>query len=273
MIDEEWLKQLRFEMPNGIKVTGFLGTGGTTIILEAITPEGKPVALRVERFNLAWHLKEIPSFLTSTPRYDLHKLNEKIFALVGQSYFEDMTGLYYYVYEAMLRLLKESGVQGLLARVRDTSMGEAIPLFLCSPALRSRLVEIASLPSRVPWQVLSRKEADLALREIAGLKLSNNLNPEFLRKNPLYVWGGAVMDSVYSDADIPHAAAFVRDRYGKIIDNKLAATIIGQAGAVADFAAQVLDQDVRPFLKFCKACGVILVVFDREGKLVGEGPN
>jgi hypothetical protein len=138
MIDEEWLKQLRFEMKNGAKIVGFLGTGDTTIVFDALWTNGTRVALRTERQNLAWHIKEIPTFLTARPSYKLEKLHEKLLRLVGEPYFEQMTGLYYRLISAMLDLLKTHGLAELMRMAQGTAMADAFPLFVRCPCLKTQ---------------------------------------------------------------------------------------------------------------------------------------
>jgi len=193
---------------------------------------------------------------------------------MGDPTFEQLTGVYYRVHEATIDLLQRYGVRGLFAAVGGTGLSEAIDLFVRSSALRLRLQELASDPAETHAEVTA-KEAAKFLREIQELPPAvGDICPELVQHNPLYIWGAAVFDGLFVAEDVPKAARFVTDHFGVIARHERAATLILQAGAVADFAAQVLrERNIEQYVRFCAAAGVLLVVFDAEGRMVPGLPE
>lgn len=110
MIDEEWLRQVKFIMPasitlglGDIKIDGISGLGGDNIAFSGVTQDGQELAIRVNHSRLAFHIRELPPFLTGTPMYDLNRLNQKLLRLVGNPILDVITPQYDALYEFLVK--------------------------------------------------------------------------------------------------------------------------------------------------------------------------
>lgn len=85
--------------------------------------------------------------------------------------------------------------------------------------------------------------------------------PDLLHHNPLYVWGGAVMDDFFTEAEFPQAVAFIESRYGRIPTHVHAFEFTMQCGAIADLLSTFLKESkVERFQRFCAAAGIYFQV-------------
>src|SRR5258706_8238969 len=238
MIDEEWLKELRFDTLAGAKITGLAGTGGEHVVLDAEGPTGKYLVFKTYRHALAFHIKEIPPFMTETPQYDVQRVNEKLARLVGRNDLDLMMSEYHRLHSSVMRILHGEGIAGqelMKAMLAGALLGvaEDLRFFIHTPGMRRRLEEWATMRREhvedEDWVMhvngpnfyfyASREHlvnwAEKTLNEIDALP-TTKLRPDLLAHNPLYVWGGAVMDGFFTDTEIPQDVESIDRRVGRI---------------------------------------------------------
>jgi hypothetical protein len=112
MIDEEWLRELRFTTADGVRVTGLAGPGSGNVVLNGTLPNGERVVLKLRRHHLGFHIRELPPFLTGTPAYDVDRRNRKLVRLVGNPLLDEMTRDYDRLYSSVIKVLHEHGTNG-----------------------------------------------------------------------------------------------------------------------------------------------------------------
>src|SRR5437868_5139633 len=111
MLDEEWLRQVKFIMPDSIarrglgdiKIDGILGFGGDNIVFSGVTQDGLGLAIRVVHSRLFFHIRELPPFLTGTPMYDLNRLNQKLLGLIDNPILEIIDPKYDALYDFLVK--------------------------------------------------------------------------------------------------------------------------------------------------------------------------
>src|SRR5262245_31879866 len=108
MIDEEWLKNLRFQTQGGL-ITGLVGIGTNSIHFAYEEPDGSKHILQIlfERYNLGFHIREIPPSISLKPEYDFDRLNNKLLHLVGTPHLDRMCQKYHELYSTLLGVLHE----------------------------------------------------------------------------------------------------------------------------------------------------------------------
>jgi hypothetical protein len=279
MIDEEWLKELRFDTLGGAKITGLAGTGGEHVVLNAEGPNGEQLVVKTYRYALAFHIKEIPPFMTETPQYEVQRVNEKLARLVGRNDLDLIMSEYHRLHSSVMRILHGDGITGqemMKAMLAGVLLGvdDELRFFVRTPGMRRRLEEWAAMRrERVEdedWLMhvngpnfyfyASREHlvdwADKTLKEIDALP-ATNLRPDLLSQNPLYVWGGAVMDHFFTDDEIPQAVEFIERRFGRIPSHEHVFEFTMQCGAIADLMSTFLKKsEVQRFARLCAAAGV-----------------
>jgi hypothetical protein len=290
MIDEDWLKNLKFTTTDGVAVDGVAGIGSENIVFNAMLPDGKRIVLKVRRFHLGFHIKELPIFLTGQPQYDIARLNRKLLARVGDTLFDSMTSEYDRLYSSILSIIHKAKVGGLILSVMTPDSVETIPFILHTPGMKRRLREIAALPeSDEPSDFFVkvngpnfpitgirsslREWAHESLESIDRLWQTNpDIDPESLPNNPLFVWGAAAMDGFITDQEMDAVAAFVKGHFGELAQHPRAATFVSQADAIANLLAQFLkDSEVARFVKLCAKLGFVFQATDRQGRVVADG--
>jgi len=116
MIDIDWLKEgveygfYTDAFPKKYQVIGFYALGTEKIFFRAKDLNGKESVLGTFRDQLGFHIRELPIELTTTPKYDLNRLNQKLLRLVGNPLFDTMNHPYNNLYVTVLRNINEYGV-------------------------------------------------------------------------------------------------------------------------------------------------------------------
>ncbi|MEM8557132.1 MAG: hypothetical protein AAGG50_04840 [Bacteroidota bacterium] len=290
MIDEQWLSGLKFIGPRGATVDGIAGIGSENIVFNATLPDGKRVVLKVRRYHLGFHIKELPLFLTGSPQYDIGRLNRKLLARVGDPLFDMMTSEYNRLYSSILAIMHKAKVPGLILSVMTPDSVETLPFILHTPGMQRRLRELAALTdSDEPknpvitvngpsFPFLGTREsirdwAQESLESIERLwQTDPDIAPESLPENPLFVWGAAAMDGFITDDEMDDVATFVTEHYGPLASHPRAATFVSQANALANLLVQFLKENkVERFVKLCAKLGFLFQATDREGRVVADG--
>lgn len=271
MIDEEWLKSLRFTFPEtGTQIIGFLGQGENMITFEGVGGRNRAEgdansAMQFYKPHLGWYIKEIPPSLTSDPTYTRESINNKIYSLMGDA------NINYHVtqYDRISRFFvhqfwkNEPSATIFSARMAPQFCDYFDVLCFGGPVW-SRL-KVASLLPDVENDYCSfngtpngksteiydssrkiRLWARKALQhiEVAGAP-NNDLFKTPLEDNPLYIWGAAVLcDFIESDDDLSFAAKFIEDRFGSLVRSPNVAAYSLQMGAF--LFAQTAFQDTAP---------------------------
>jgi hypothetical protein len=291
MIDEEWLRDLRFTTADGVRITGLVGLGSGNIVFEGTLPDGERVVLKLRRHHLGFHIRELPLFLTGTPAYDVDRLNRKLLRLVGNPLLDEMTRDYDRLYSSVIKVLHEHGTTGLIGSTLTPESTETIPFILQTPGMRRRLADIAALGGDVTdlreaivnvngenFRITGfRKQlvewAERTLGEAERIWQPNaDIHADRLPENPLYVWGAAVTDGFFTDAELPRAVDFITEQFGPLVKHPEMITFMEQASGLAHLLAQFLNEsEVTRFVKLCAMAGFIFTVIDRSGAEIANG--
>src|SRR5438309_536790 len=142
MIDEEWLRQVKFTMPNDVlgmgdvEIDGVLGIGSHCVVFSAVTQDGQSFARKetyLIGFPLGFHIRELPGTLTKTPMYDLDRLNQKLLRLVGNPTLDIITPAYDYLYNMLVSFIQKKGFSSLFS-LRSPYINETLPFIFNTPA-------------------------------------------------------------------------------------------------------------------------------------------
>ncbi|MFI8092563.1 hypothetical protein ACIF9R_30280 [Streptomyces sp. NPDC086080] len=276
MIDEEWLEAQRFTTFDGHRVVGLLGIGSEHVTFEVRKRDGTGVARQTRLEHLGYHIRELPLFLTGEPAYDLDRLARKLAGLRGATALDAMTKQYNRLHCAVIKVLHQHGVTGVLAAAFEMITLDFVVFLLKSPGVRRRLTEFTELADRVehrgfvltdvkvnePFPIhdqrvhLKRWAASM-VDHIDELSMeSDHLHPDLLPDNPLYVWGAALTDGFVTDAEMERAAAFVDRPFTGPDQPDVTLRYQEQALAVAHLLDHFLtDTHVERFVQFCRLAG------------------
>ena len=215
-LDEEWIRDLRFRTrmtmpeeasaPSGIyTVTGFAGAGSTNVVFRAISPSGKDVALTLTRRSLSFpsFIRELPPGLDVDVEFDTARLERKLDRLKGVAAVDAVVDAYRRLYASIVDNLHDwPPFQELTWE--DDSVAAAMTLGVKMPGTRAKVVQLASSS-----QAATAEWASATLASIDELTV--NPNTENVYTNPLYIWGGAVMEGYFAD-DVSVAVRQVTSR-------------------------------------------------------------
>lgn len=298
MIDEEWLRNLNFKGMQGCRIKGLVGIGAEKVSLGAIAPDGKQLVIQTYRHLLGYHIREIPLLLSEIPLYDLNTLNRKLKQQVGRTDFDENTSEWDRVFSSLMRWLftifeKVQSPREMAMTI--TTFGgsvtpfcpEALLFAVTTPFVRRRFEEIATLPSPssdFPWprvngpnfpieesHELLIRWAETMLAAIDILKPIAPLEPDTLPKNPAFIWGGAVMDSFFTDQELPKAVEFIEAEFGRIPKSDRAGVVMEQMCAMASLLVRFLDRsEIDRLMQLCALLGLLFDVQDKNGEVVAS---
>lgn len=274
MIDEEWLRGLQFDSPNG-RITGLAGIGSQWIVFHC-RHENEDHVLKIPNTpHLGWSIHEIPPDLSATRLYDVGRLNAKLLRLVGNELIDDMCEAYNDVYAAVLRMLHTSGLEGLARFANDDrDLLQSFAFILHTPGMRRRLEDLAllDLSHHQPHEIVLVNEMSGLIEDTRenivtwakqmsitidrGVVAPKHLAPSRLPANPLFVWGGAVLDGFFTDQEMADALAFIAAHFGRLTGRDDAMVLGEQVFALMALLGCVSDPEkIRRFVRFCAMAG------------------
>ncbi len=209
MLDEQWLKDVRFDLGEGYRVDG-IRIGGKNAVIKIIYPDGQKWAIRFPRyvFRFASYIRELPNWIAPVPQYDVDRLNRKLANIVGEPEIHRIVHIYDTFYYSILESLFHAREEDPLAVTADSDAArDAWRFIIQTPPVGHRLESYAS--SRTDGERRAWAEASLRHLKQAGAG-DPALSPETLFDNPLVVWGGAVSEGFFTKAELPEAVAAVR---------------------------------------------------------------
>jgi hypothetical protein len=285
MIDREWLSSLRFEAVSGGKVVKTkLGAEKAVFFVEKENEEG--YVLKTYKNHLGYHIREVPPMLTKDRIYDVDKLNEKLEQMVGNPFYDVMPHDYDRLHSLVTSLLFKHGISGVVASLFSPESVETIPFILNSPGITRRIHEIEQMTSSnaikedQPIRINGPNfPIDLwpGVTQWEGVNLETlspppDYKPQTLHENPLFIWGGAILDGFFTDEELLHATEFVQSKFGPIASRPDVLVLISQMDAIASLLAQYFDNvKLERLVKFCAYCGVVFDVHDKNGNEVCNG--
>lgn len=116
MIDEQWLSELRFDMPGTGAVTGLAGVGSQFVVLKYTAEDGSEMVVKSFRRALPWHLKEVPRDLGWTAGHSIDRVNRKLLAAAGSPIIDENCWTYNSVFNLVLRHLLTRGASTSVCR-------------------------------------------------------------------------------------------------------------------------------------------------------------
>jgi hypothetical protein len=299
MIDEEWLKGLDFVSDTGMHIRGLAGVGANNVVFNADAPDGKKLVMKTRRHHLGFHIKEIPLLLSGTPRYDLDRVNRKLLKLIGNDDLDEMTAEYDRLFSALLKMFHgaDRGLGAeqmalllpLICLKMTPSCPEALQFLLATRMTARRLEEIATLAPGDPgdWKTMfievngenfkisgthqeltTWAKGMIEVRE--RLQPGAPLEPETLPENPLYVWGAAVMDGFFTDAELPEVVRFIEAKFGRLPSHPRVGVFLDQIVAIATALTCLNYSEVARLVKLCGMLGFMFDIHDKDWKVVAS---
>jgi hypothetical protein len=188
MLDEDWLKSLRFELPDdfigmrgNIKVTGLAGVGTTSIVFNVKDESGEKLVMKIYH-KLSFFLKEIPPGLIKGGECNINRINQKLYYLIGNPLIDEMCyqykRLYAYIFSFIYEVYqthKENKLTdmtdehfAIFSFIYKHKLNEESSFILKTPGIKRKLNDLMSL-SLNPIN-LSKKQSDLISRMLFDQK-------------------------------------------------------------------------------------------------------
>lgn len=245
MIDEDWLKSLDFVGEGGLRFRGLAGVGAFHITFVAYGEDGKKFAIKSQRHHLGFHIKEIPLFMSRTPMYDVDRVNRKLSKLIGNDNLDEMTSEYDKLFDALVAAFHNEAKDDpafvpRLGQRKTPRCPDAWPFLFGTPMMRRRLTDMPALaegflPDGVglnldnPIRSWKRELVEMS----RSLSMLAPLSPQTLSSNPLFIWGGAVMDGFFTDDELPQVVRSLHTMFGQLRTLPDADLFLKQIRAVA----------------------------------------
>ena len=300
MIDEEWLRGLQFDSPQG-RVNGIVSVSGEAILFRCTGPDGTDLVWKVRygHLGMSMALRELPMTLTLKPEYDLQRLNNKLLRFVGNPSLDSTLRPYGSLYTPLIAQLHQHGVAGLLRRDEIAKYRQDLIFILRTPGIQVRLQDMAALkrgprsqeesqflkevsfspemfirtiPLRLfGWPVVINDVRDIRYRIVLRARKNlwairrlphahPDLYPEKLPENPLYLWGAAIVDGFFTDEELPAVTDFLTNHFGSLPQHPQAETFARQLIALL----HLLQQSEEPHYtyRFIKLCQMTGLITD-----------
>jgi hypothetical protein len=205
-----------------------------------------------------------PASLAREPNESVERLNQRVQNLIGDVRFDAMSSTWNKLFAKLVETLRVGGVSGLQTDVWQPQAADNVPFILHTSAMRRRLLAIAS-----STETADAEAARSLLFDITDVKFDPQLAPESLPRNPLYVWGGAVLDGLFAEAELPMAAERVQEVMKDERHNPAPLTLIGQLVGLGHLVAQFVEEaPVERFVLFCSLAGYHFQIVSRERVVV-----
>lgn len=202
-IDEDWLntlKGLRFRVgEEEFEYVDLRGYGSSNVAFGVIDSHGQPQVLRMTRklWTFPSYVRELPAHFSLGRPQDPERLLRKLDRLIGDPMLDRIVQDYDGLYRLLVDNLHDWPPFDTLT-FNDAAMGEFLWFGVRAPGTLALLDRLAcaseSRPETVAW---ARQTVDLLRRERIGPDPS--LTPETLHANPLYVFGGALLEGFFGD--------------------------------------------------------------------------
>jgi hypothetical protein len=265
--DTEWLKSQRFDVnmrrstgdvaEGTYHVTGLLGIGSSDVAFSATGPDGKEIALKFGIPRLAFYLRELPiSF--RTPQHDVKRVNQKLSRLISDPLVNLLVDEYDQLYSNIFDSIRESNVSSVDKLRWDTVDAEVMMGFaLRTHGFRYRVQEWVAGGSPRPEDAEWAGATLIAIDRIA--RTDPDLKPEELLENPFYVWGGAVMEWLFTHDDLSIAVSFLRDMFGPRSEDSQVDFWLNQTWIIGNLLQNLVDSPaVANFVEFHNLCNEML---------------
>ena len=173
VLDEDWLKSLRFELPDdfmetrrNLKVTGLAGVGSTAIVFNIEDENGEKLAAKIYH-ELGFFLKEIPPGFIKGGECNINRINQKLYYLIGNPLVDDMCFQYKRLYAYIF-----SSIYGAYQTHKDEKLTNMTDehFAICSFMYRHKLNEESSFILKTPG--IKRKLNDLMSLSLNPINLS-----------------------------------------------------------------------------------------------------
>jgi hypothetical protein len=203
-LDEDWLGDLRFRMRmtaddggglvSGIyTITGLLGAGSNNVVFRTTSPDGLDAALRLPRriLSVPSYIRELPPHMNLGVQFDAARLERKLDRLAGVAALDTVVDAYRSLYMLIIENLHAwPSFQDITWEER--SIEAAVKLGVKMPGTQAELVRLASSSHAVTreWATATRESID---------NVTVDSGTEDLHANPLYIWGGAVLEGYFAD--------------------------------------------------------------------------
>lgn len=298
MLDEEWLRTLEFDSVAG-RITGLAGVGSQYLVFNCTARNGDETVAKLPNTpHLGWSIREIPPGFSTNPTCDVDRLNGKLLRLVGNQQLDAMVKGYNDVYAAILKTLHgamraspdnptNGFFDGFLAIAKSPTLSDCLAFILHTPGMRRRLEDLAFLDLKMsnPASVVVVNFIEDTREYLVGWARSilffisqcsppKGSDPEQLVQNPLYVWGGAVLDDFFSADEMPKAIAFMDQHFGRLSERPDAGLLRTQVFALLNLIGRFLSAaKVSRFTRFCALAGFSFNVMDSDGRVVARGAD
>lgn len=286
MIDQEWLEQIQFEAVTGKRIIGLLGIGNDEIAFKAVNDSGEEFAFSTYKRSLGFHIKEIPPRISSKKEYKTDTVNKKLHQLVNFPLIDAMVNDYDKLYSHIIKIIFERQVHGLVMSIFTPESIDTIPFILKTPGITRRFNDWAnlSLSASYPEEEILRintpsypitssreniiKWANKMIPLMDITPENQQMEPENLCSNPLFIWGGAVLEGFFDDNEMVEAINYIEKHFGRLSSHVKAYTYSSQVFALANLLNQFVNNvDINRFVKFCAMAGFRFPVINRDGQV------
>jgi hypothetical protein len=251
-VDHEWLEQIRTEIRDGYFIEGAY-VGGTNGVLKLVGPKGKAMALRFDRNLLLFpgYIREIPRWMSKRPQYDVDRLNRKLSGLLGDPNLHLLVKTYDSFFYSILASFREDGVVDLdQLQLGTEAQTVALQVVLKSPPIAYRLEQWCS-----DEREATRTWAHQARESIARIPDPGpTFAPDTLLDNPLFVWGGAVLEDYFEREQFAQLSDVLAPQFESVSESQGQA-FLTQMAIVATLMSAVFGQCPRRLALFLDALG------------------
>jgi hypothetical protein len=286
VIDVEWLRTVQFEIDSG-RVTGLAGIGAQFIVFKCQASAqnqdlGENFVLKIWNTpKLGFHIREIPPDLELEPTYDAGRVNRKLLAQVGNHLYDSMVGPYNDLYERIIAILHEGGLEAISSMIDDEDSEAYFRHFLNTPGIRRRLEDVAFADAAgdprevVTWNgivdaIEEPRETMSAwarsmLEELNSVHFIEGSPPGEPSENPYWIWGGAVLDGFFTNDEMADAVHFIAANFGDLVSGDDGPRLRFEMIAFLSLLWLVAEREqIQRCTEFCNLAGFQFVLPDLE---------
>jgi hypothetical protein len=231
-----------------LQVTGFAGYGASSVVFDVTGPKGEKLVIKTARreWSFRSYIRELPPSLSRDKCQEPDRLHRKLERLIGDPMLDQIVGTYSDLYRSIVYNLHDWPAFDQI-KWDSQEATQVMSFGVRAPGTISKLGRLASYPGIRPETVAWAKQTvDL----LEGIKIDPVFRPEILLENPLYIWGGAILEKYFPD-DTTNVSSRVRSRLTAQPDEL--ETFVAQALALARLLNQFQSPGAESFREFCEA--------------------
>jgi hypothetical protein len=228
----------------------------------------QPIAAKMVKFLRCGSKEPVhtppDAVVTRRPDESIDMLNARLEGMFDNSRLDLTAAIWRKLYDSLLDVLQRGGVSELQVTAWQPQALDSVPFILHTQGMREKLLSLASAAD------MKQAEAARSLFfEIASLPMDAQLAPHQMGRNPLLLWGGAVLDGVVAESELESAAKAARAVADKSVRALDMMTIIGHLVTLGHLIAQFVEEaPVESFVRFCSIAGYDFKIESRGRSVV-----